>query len=83
MLPMAMGSPIVRKGMLWPLIVAGVEAAERLGDEKGFVERQLILISRETGASYPLVAKECLEKFWESGKFGWDECFKQPHAILA
>ena len=78
----AQRSSAMKKSIAWPLVVAGVNAAEGSQEERLFVEQQLTDMSHETGASYPLVARDCLHKFWESGKTGWDECFDQPCAIL-
>lgn len=78
----AMQSPITRKCMIWPTVVAGIEAASGTLEEQQFVELQLSDMSRDTCASYPLVAKEMLGRFWASRKTGWDDCFDQPYAIL-
>jgi hypothetical protein len=79
----ALESPIIQKGMVWPLVVAGVSAAVGPEEERVFVEHHLSQLSQSTGTSYPLVAKGALEKFWGSGLTSWDDCFDQPYAILA
>ncbi|KAI9150431.1 Phomenoic acid biosynthesis cluster-specific transcriptional regulator [Paramyrothecium foliicola] len=78
----AMESPVVKRGVVWPLVVAGFEAATGTSEERSFVNEHLFQIMRDTGASYPLVAKGALEKFWTSGKTLWDDCFDHPYAVL-
>lgn len=82
LLPEAMESSVAKKGMVWPLVVAGVEAASGTAEERAFVDQQLFQMTCDTGASYPLVAKGVLEKFWVSGKTRWDDCFDRPYAVL-
>lgn len=61
--------------MLWPLVALGVEAASAGGRViRAFVARQLPELSRYAGTYSPLVAKDVLEAFWDSGKPRWDEC---------
>lgn len=79
----ALKSPTVQRGLVWPLVVAGVEAAAGSEEERCFVEHHLAEMSRKTGTSYPIVAKGVLEKFWITGLMSWDDCFDQPYAILA
>jgi hypothetical protein len=79
----AMTAPITSKAMTWPLIVAGVEAATGPVEEQTFVADQWLEMTRQTGSSYPLVARDVLLRFWSSGKTGWDNCFDQPYAILS
>jgi hypothetical protein len=78
----AMESPVASRGMVWPLVVAGVEAAGGTAAQRSFVGQQLFQMTCSTGASYPLVAKGVLDRYWASGKRSWDECFDRPYAIL-
>jgi hypothetical protein len=75
-------SPLLKKSVLWPLIVAGFEARDGSEIERRFVAKQLEEQSRELGSSQPLVAKAVFERFWSGGKTRWDECFDRPYAFL-
>lgn len=78
----ALGSFYVGKFMAWPLIVAGVEAAHRPKGVQRKVAAALEVFSVNTGISTPLVARTMLERFWASGKTGWDDCFDRPFALV-
>lgn len=69
-------NPMVRKSLVWPIVVAGVAAARQGPEARLFISRALCATSRVHGSSLPLVAKGVLEKFWLSGQTGWDECFE-------
>lgn len=75
-------SPLLKKSLLWPLIVAGFEASDGSEIERRFVAKQLQEQSREMGSSQPLVAKSVFERFWSGGKTRWDDCFDQPYSFL-
>jgi len=77
-----LASPLLKKSVLWPLIVAGFEACEGASVERRFVARHLEEQSRDLGTSQPLVAKSVFERFWRSGKTKWDDCFDRPYAFL-
>lgn len=70
--------PMVRKSLVWPIVVAGVAAAREGPETRLFISQTLRATSREHGSSLPLVAKGVLEKFWMSGKTRWDDCFDVP-----
>ncbi|KAK2609262.1 hypothetical protein QQS21_002197 [Conoideocrella luteorostrata] len=74
----------IKRLVLWPLIVLGVEAAERDGwHMQIFVRRQLVEMSSYLGSHAPLAAKALLEKFWTSGETKWDLCFDRAYAFAA
>ena len=75
-------SPLLKKSVLWPLIVAGFEACEGSALERVFVAKHLEEQSRDLGTSQPLVAKAVLERFWRSDGKRWDDCFDRPYAFL-
>lgn len=78
----ALLSPRVKRFMLWPLVVLGVEAAVLGGVAmRDFVKEQLGRMSRHAGTYVPLTAKGVLERFWVSGKTSWDSCFDKPYAF--
>lgn len=82
LLKKALVSEQVKKSMMWPLIVAGVEAADASAAIRTFVDEQLTEMSRDLGTPLPLLAKGVLKRFWASGKTGWDDCFDKPYAFV-
>jgi len=77
------------KLLIWPLVIAGIEAPP--GDEisKSFVREQLAWLSASLGTSSPLVAKRLLEKVWQSGESWlcgdrrrWDVIFDHPYVFV-
>lgn len=81
MLEVGLLNPRTKNCMMWPLVVAGVEAARGSVAERAFVAEYLLDMSQELGSSRPLVAKMLFERFWSSGKTGWDDCFDRPCAL--
>ncbi|KAK0630366.1 fungal-specific transcription factor domain-containing protein [Bombardia bombarda] len=79
----ALASPRIKRFVLWPLVVLGVEAVD--GDEgmRGFVEEQLGELSRHIGTYVPLMGKAVLKSFWaaDGGDKTWDVCFDRPYAF--
>lgn len=71
----------IKRFLLWPMVVLGVEAAQRDISMRGFVREQLPELSRYIGTYVPLMAQDVLERFWDSGKTRWDECFDKPYAF--
>lgn len=77
----ALSSPRIKRFMLWPLVVLGVEAVNGGLEMRDFVEKQLPELSRHVGTYAPLMAKGVLERFWASGETSWDACFHRPYAF--
>lgn len=78
----ALSSPRVKRFMLWPLVLLGVEAANGSAAMRTFVKKQLSEMSRHVGTYMPLTANNILERFWASGKTRWDACFDRPYAFV-
>lgn len=74
----------LRKLVLWPLVVAGVEADD--DETKHLVSEELKWISTSLGTAAPLVAKDFLEKrAWglERARRGcWDDLFDQTYVFV-
>lgn len=83
LLEAATDSMIIRKTLIWPLMIAGVIAASGSPEQRRFVASRLLDISHETGSSSPLVAAHILEDFWNSGGTCWEDCFTYPSAVIA
>lgn len=77
----AMLSPRIKRFMLWPLVVLGVNAANDGPAMQEFVAKQMPEMSRFIGSYVPLTAKNVLEKFWTSGETRWDACFDRPYVF--
>ncbi|EFR04278.1 C6 zinc finger domain-containing protein [Nannizzia gypsea CBS 118893] len=83
LLETTLSSPQLKRFMMWPLIVLGVEALHGVATIRSFVKEQLLEMSRYTGSYAPLMAKSVLEKFWDSGATNWDSCFSRPYLFTA
>lgn len=77
----ALSSPRVKRFMIWPLVVLGVEAVHGGLAVRTFVQKQLLEMSRHAGTYVPMTAKGVLERFWTSCETGWDSCFDRPYAF--
>lgn len=82
LLDMCMKSPITRRSMCWPLVVAGVEAASGPQAQRDVVFAYMSQLRADIGVPM-LVAKAFMERFWASGKLGWENCFRQPCSLVA
>ncbi|KAK9776808.1 hypothetical protein AB5N19_10686 [Seiridium cardinale] len=81
LLSKALVSPIIKRAMLWPLTVLGVEAVHGGVAMRAFIQNQLPELSCYAGVYAPLMAKCILERFWASGGTRWDACFDRPYAF--
>ena len=79
----AMLSPPIKRAMLWPLALLGVEAVNGSATMRDFVKNQLTEMSREFGTYVPLTTRAVLEGFWESGATRWDSCFDKSYICTA
>lgn len=77
----ALSSPRVKRFMIWPLVVLGVEAVHGGLAMRTFVQDQLLEMNRHVGTYVPVTAKGVLERFWASCETGWDSCFDRPYAF--
>jgi hypothetical protein len=75
----ALASKRLKRFMVWPLVVLGVEAAHGGEAMRTFVANQLTGLSHDAGTYVPLTAKRALEEFWSSGETRWDDCFDRPY----
>lgn len=73
----------LRKLLVWPLVIAGIEAEDEA--VKRFVVDELQWISHALGTAAPLVAKDLLEKrVWahELGRGSWERVFDREYAVI-
>lgn len=77
----ALTSPRLKRFVLWPLVLLGMEAVNGSRATRTFVMEQLQEMSRHVGTYVPLTAKAVLERFWASGETSWDSCFDRPYAF--
>ncbi|KAF4461108.1 C6 zinc finger domain-containing [Fusarium albosuccineum] len=80
----------LRKLLLWPLVIAGIEVDVNDEESKRFILGELAWISKVVGTAPPLVARDFLVKLWASdwiptgyGRGGWNTIFDRPHVALA
>jgi hypothetical protein len=71
----------VKRFLLWPLIVLGVEASHGDATLRILIEKQLMDLSCFLGSHVPLAAKSVLQRFWVSQEMSWDGCFDRPYAF--
>lgn len=67
--------------MMWPLVVAGVEAG-RCQDVRRFVRTELGKMSRALRTPLPMVVRDALDRFWARGETGWDVRFESGFAFV-
>ncbi|KAF2634133.1 hypothetical protein P280DRAFT_512122 [Massarina eburnea CBS 473.64] len=72
----------VKRFIAWPLIIASVEAAYRGEGARAWIERELQKTGMFMGVNYPSRMRRMLRTYWNSGVYGWEECFSQPQAFL-
>ncbi|TDZ13784.1 hypothetical protein Cob_v013084 [Colletotrichum orbiculare MAFF 240422] len=73
--------PAIQKSILWPLIVAGVEAGVRV-DKRALVAELFMGQSKDVGTPLPSHAKGVLRTFWDGSDANWDACFDKPYAFV-
>lgn len=81
LLERAIKSPRIKRFLLWPLLVLGVEAVNRDQLMRSFVRQNLKDLSNYVGFHVPLRAKIVLERFWASNETSWEMCFNEPRAF--
>ncbi|KAH0526044.1 hypothetical protein TsFJ059_009425 [Trichoderma semiorbis] len=77
----ALESKSLKRFMIWPLVVLGVEAVHGDAAMRAFVAKELSELSQSVGSYVPLTAKRVLRDFWASGKTRWDACFDRPYVF--
>ncbi|KAL0930897.1 uncharacterized protein CTRU02_213632 [Colletotrichum truncatum] len=83
LLQRALPCPKMKRFIIWPLVLLGVEAVHAGTEVRNFVAKHLPQLSRDLGTSVPLTAKYVLERFWGSGETRWDMCFDRPYVFTA
>lgn len=73
---------VMRYSVIWPLIVAGVEAAREGASLREFVRKRFTTLAGDLSTPLMLEAKRVLERFWTSGRVKWDQCFDRPYAFV-
>ncbi|KAJ9602054.1 hypothetical protein H2200_013414 [Cladophialophora chaetospira] len=68
--------------LCWPAIALGVSAAGGPPAHQGVVSQFLLRLGKEHGTVAPYKANEVLQRFWQSGKASWDDCFDRPYAFF-
>ncbi|KUJ09632.1 uncharacterized protein LY89DRAFT_701176 [Mollisia scopiformis] len=81
LLDQGLASQKIKRFMIWPLVLLGVQAIHEDLATRAFVSKQLPELSRDVGTYVPLMAKRVLESFWGSGKTDWDACFDRPYVF--
>ncbi|OAA62346.1 DUF300 domain protein [Cordyceps fumosorosea ARSEF 2679] len=68
-----------KTSLVWPLLVAGVAAADGAPEDREYIEDCLeaILAMPITACSFITVIDK-LRAFWRSGKTEWEECWDEP-----
>jgi hypothetical protein len=72
----------LRRFALWPLSVTGVEAGYRDKSTRYWIECKMLELSRATGTNSSLKAVTVLQRYWQKGVPGWDECFDRPYVFV-
>ncbi|KAF2134984.1 hypothetical protein P153DRAFT_372221 [Dothidotthia symphoricarpi CBS 119687] len=78
----AFNSTRLSRFVMWPLVVAGVEAGYRSENVRRWVAQRLSEMSRDLGTSSPLRARKVLMRYWERGLPDWDECFDRAYVFI-
>lgn len=73
----------LRPSVMWPMVVAGYEAANCHPSVRTHIAQQFTEMRIDMGAYLPILAREVLEKFWESEGTTWGECFPRRYAFIA
>ncbi|KAH6884496.1 fungal-specific transcription factor domain-containing protein [Thelonectria olida] len=72
----------LRKAVLWPLVMAGIEVDATDTASKVFILSELSWMSKTLGTASPLIAKEYLEKLWaSSGAKCWNDLFDRCYVF--
>jgi hypothetical protein len=82
LLPQAMKAPQLMPSMSWPLVVAGMHAEGDNTVYRPYITTESPRLSRDIGIALPLLSTAVLEKYWASGKEGWDDCFGQAYVFV-
>jgi hypothetical protein len=78
----ALRSLRLKNFMMWPLVVAGVEAGYRAPHVRSWADEQLMELVAALGTSSPLKARNLLRRYWDGTTRGWDECFDGSYCFV-
>jgi hypothetical protein len=73
----------IRQILLWPFAVAGAAAVDGPQADRTFITVQLHKYKLLLGQSAPMRLQAVLERYWKSGRRGWDECFDESCCFSA
>ncbi|RJE22437.1 C6 zinc finger [Aspergillus sclerotialis] len=76
-------NPLLKKSMMWPLLVAGMSGINADANTREFIDEQLLEMSGDLATPVPLAARALFKQFWRSGKASWDECFDKSYAFVS
>lgn len=75
----------LRKYLMWPTVIAGVELDADDDTSKAFILEELGWASKMFGTASLLVAQDLLKRIWNSGRTKtrrWDDLFDRPYAFV-
>ncbi|KAL6352618.1 hypothetical protein LRP88_13085 [Fusarium phalaenopsidis] len=75
----------LRKYLMWPTVIAGVELDADDDMSKAFILEELGWASKMFGTASLLVAQDLLKRIWNSGRTKtrrWDDLFDRPYAFV-
>ncbi|RSL45586.1 hypothetical protein CEP53_010699 [Fusarium sp. AF-6] len=79
----------LRKMLIWPLVIAGIEVDVNDEASKKLICGELAWISKVVGTASPLVAHDFLSKLWKSdwiptgyGRRSWNSIFDRPYVFV-
>ncbi|KAM5341582.1 hypothetical protein ACJ41O_014613 [Fusarium nematophilum] len=78
----------LRKLVIWPTVVAGIEVDANDDASKAFILHELAWASKALGTASPLIAQELLRKLWVSDEArtgrqrSWGDVFDRPYAFV-
>ena len=78
----ALPSPRLRFFLMWPLVVAGVEAGYKSSQTRRWAEEKLEELTRALGTRSPLKARVVLKAYWDGDARGWDQCFGKANCFV-
>ncbi|KAM5351185.1 hypothetical protein ACJ41O_003908 [Fusarium nematophilum] len=85
----ASAKPQLRKLLIWPLVVAGIEVDVNDEASKKLIEGELRWVSKVVGSASPLVGRDFLTRLWRSdwiatgyGRGSWSSIFDKPYAFV-
>jgi hypothetical protein len=73
----------IKSCMIWPVVVAGMQAVDASPNIRHIVDEQLAELGQSLGTPAPLWASAVFHRFWASGKTGWDDCFDRAHVFVS